>query len=202
MGLDRYNDMCPPVSYHAEHSSAYASLPPLPTNPLLMFVLCLLGTSACLPYVKEAFPDPPGEVGVAVHQALGHVNDSYFYLSYSLSDVCLPCETGSFLKAGNHDCFHTPGSAAPSSLAAHSSFFLNIRQTRRCFVLTGSFMLLKFRMPKSVLPSAPCHSHILHTSSKAEPEVLLLDHAFQLRSVYCVPSKCSVTGMVKDIKER
>lgn len=54
----------------------------------------------------------------------------------------------------------------------------------------------------TMLPSTPCHSHILHTSSKAEPEVLLLDHAFQLRSVYCVPSKCSVTGMVKEIKER
>lgn len=70
MGLGRYNDMCPPASYHAEHSSACASLPPPPMNPLLVFVLCLLGTSACLPYVKEAFPDPPEEVGVAVHQAL------------------------------------------------------------------------------------------------------------------------------------
>ena len=138
-----------------------------------------------------------------MHQALGHVNDSYFYLSCSLSDVCLPCETGSFLKARNHVCFHTPGSAAPSSLVAHSSFFLSIWQIRRCFVLTGSFMLLKFRMPKSAwLPSAPCHSHILHTSSKAEPEVLLLDHAFQLRNVYSVLSKCSVTGLVKKIKER
>ena len=95
----------PPASTH-EPSFSVCSLP---TWDLCLLALC-----------QGSLPGSSWRSWSCCAPGLGHVNDSYFYLS----DVCLHCETGSFLKAGNHVCFHTTWFGSTKLIACTQQFLL------------------------------------------------------------------------------